>query len=64
VVTWGHGTTGIGDGCAPTRYDNPQDVTTIDPLLQRWIGAGYAVVRTDYEGLGTPGTHPYLIGRS
>lgn len=64
MVTWGHGTTGIGDGCAPTRYDNPQDVTTIDPLLQPWIAAGYAVVRTDYEGLGTPGTHPYLIGRS
>jgi pimeloyl-ACP methyl ester carboxylesterase len=34
------------------------------PLLQRWLRAGYAVVRTDYEGLGTPGAHPYLIGRS
>ena len=34
------------------------------PLLQRWLKAGYAVVRTDYEGLGTPGAHPYLIGRS
>ena len=34
------------------------------PLLQRWLKAGYAVVRTDYEGLGTPGEHPYLIGRS
>ncbi len=64
VVTWGHGTTGIADGCAPTRYDNAQDFGTIDPLLERWLGAGYAVVRTDYEGLGTPGTHPYLIGRS
>ena len=21
-------------------------------------------MRTDYEGLGTPGAHPYLIGRS
>ena len=34
------------------------------PLLQRWLKAGYAVVRTDYEGLGTPGAHPYLIGAS
>ena len=34
------------------------------PLLQRWLKAGYAVVRTDYEGLGTPGVHPYLVGRS
>jgi pimeloyl-ACP methyl ester carboxylesterase len=34
------------------------------PLLRRWLKAGYAVVRTDYEGLGTTGTHPYLVGRS
>jgi pimeloyl-ACP methyl ester carboxylesterase len=34
------------------------------PDLERWLTAGYAVVRTDYEGLGTPGVHPYLIGRS
>ena len=33
-------------------------------LLNRWLKAGYAVVRTDYEGLGTPGDHPYLIGVS
>jgi pimeloyl-ACP methyl ester carboxylesterase len=35
-----------------------------EPLLNRWLKAGYAVVRTDYEGLGTPGDHPYLIGVS
>jgi pimeloyl-ACP methyl ester carboxylesterase len=34
------------------------------PLITRWLKAGYAVVRTDYEGLGTPGVHPYLIGTS
>jgi dipeptidyl aminopeptidase/acylaminoacyl peptidase len=33
-------------------------------LLNRWLKAGYAVVQTDYEGLGTPGDHPYLIGVS
>ena len=33
-------------------------------MLGRWLKAGYAIVRTDYEGLGTPGDHPYLIGRS
>jgi pimeloyl-ACP methyl ester carboxylesterase len=62
VITWAHGTTGIADSCAPTRsnalggYDHA--------LLQGWLKAGYAVVRTDYEGLGTPGDHPYLIGVS
>src|SRR5438034_153657 len=24
--------------------------------------AGYAVIRTDYQGLGTPGIHEYLVG--
>jgi pimeloyl-ACP methyl ester carboxylesterase len=68
VITWGHGTTGIADKCAPSRdsASNPaHDVIAYAyPLLQRWLQAGYAVVRTDYEGLGTPGDHPYLIGRS
>jgi pimeloyl-ACP methyl ester carboxylesterase len=68
VVTYAHGTTGIADSCAPSRdvagtpvhaYNN-----YVFPLLQRWLKAGYAVVRTDYEGLGTPGVHPYLVGSS
>jgi pimeloyl-ACP methyl ester carboxylesterase len=62
VITWAHGTTGIADSCSPTRtnalggYDHA--------LLQGWLKSGYAVVRTDYAGLGTPGDHPYLIGAS
>ena len=68
VITWGHGTTGIADSCAPSRDSgsNPAHslISYAYPLLQRWLKAGYAVVRTDYEGLGTPGDHPYLIGRS
>ncbi len=68
VITYGHGTTGIADACAPSRDKaSSQAHDLIDyayPLLRRWLKAGYAVVRTDYEGLGTPGAHPYLIGRS
>ena len=68
IITWGHGTTGIADKCAPSRdsASNPAHglISYAYPLLQRWLKAGYAVVRTDYEGLGTPGPHPYLIGRS
>jgi pimeloyl-ACP methyl ester carboxylesterase len=69
VVTYAHGTTGIADACAPSRDTGPSsgadgtDLATA-PLLNGWIKAGYAVVRTDYEGLGGPGVHPYLIGRS
>jgi acetyl esterase/lipase len=69
VITYAHGTTGIADACAPTRSPGAADpvgayTSYVYPLLRRWLKAGYAVVRTDYEGLGTPGDHPYLIGRS
>jgi pimeloyl-ACP methyl ester carboxylesterase len=68
VITWDHGTTGIADVCAPSR-DSLGDpahiyIDYIYPLLGRWLQAGWAVLRTDYEGLGTPGIHPYLDGVS
>src|SRR3954467_4876124 len=62
VVTWAHGTVGIADACAPSRIGTQKNYDS--PLLNSWLKAGYAVVRTDYEGLGTPGPHPYLIGDS
>lgn len=39
-------------------------VTYAYPTLENWLAAGYAVLRSDYQGLGTPGPHPYLIGKS
>jgi pimeloyl-ACP methyl ester carboxylesterase len=66
VISWGHGTTGIADSCAPSRdtRGNPaHDYTAYAyPALNRYLKAGYAVVRTDYQGLGTPGTHEFLVG--
>jgi dienelactone hydrolase len=63
VITYAHGTTGVADSCAPTRgYDANDLVSYAYPLLRRWLKAGYAVVRTDYDGLGTPGVHGYLTG--
>jgi dienelactone hydrolase len=63
LITYAHGTTGAADACAPSRgYDAGELVSYAYPLLQRWLKAGYAVVRTDYEGLGTPGVHHYLHG--
>ena len=62
VVTWAHGTVGIADRCAPSGSGMPLSYDSA--LLNRWLRAGYAVVRTDYEGFGTPGAHPYLIGDS
>jgi pimeloyl-ACP methyl ester carboxylesterase len=60
IVSWAHGTTGIADQCAPSRFNVQQGYD--HPLMQRWLKAGFAVVRTDYQGLGTPGPHPYLNG--
>jgi pimeloyl-ACP methyl ester carboxylesterase len=68
VVTWAHGTTGIADSCAPSKANgrNAAHVYTSYsyPLLSGWLKRGYAVVRTDYQGLGTPGVHEYLGGTS
>lgn len=68
VFTWGHGSTGIADVCAPSAAPKSGPLggysNYINPLLNRVLKAGYVVVRTDYEGLGTPGEHPYLNGTS
>ena len=57
VVSWAHGTVGVGDQCAPSR--TPYEGRTRD-YLAHWLSEGYAVVATDYAGLGTPGAHAYL----
>ena len=66
VISWAHGTTGDAAACTPSldTADAPEHdyLGPIQPLLDRLVAAGYAVVATDYEGQGTPGVHPYLIG--
>lgn len=59
VVAWAHGTTGMADQCAPSL--NPLDDTALINVL---LAQGWAVAATDYEGLGTPGLHPYIVGES
>jgi pimeloyl-ACP methyl ester carboxylesterase len=59
VLSWAHGTTGIADVCAPS-IDGAAAVEIGRPFLE----AGITVVATDYEGLGTPGRHPYVAGVS
>ena len=69
VISWGHGTTGSADSCAPSRITSTTEgIGTYTSYMfsdfNAWLGAGYAVVMSDYEGLGTPGPHPYLVGPS
>ncbi|HYN69417.1 MAG TPA: lipase family protein [Candidatus Eisenbacteria bacterium] len=61
VLAWAHGTTGLADACAPSRAGvAAEDVLTIVDLARQ----GFVVAATDYEGLGTAGIHPYLVGPS
>ncbi|HEY3671089.1 MAG TPA: lipase family protein [Acidimicrobiia bacterium] len=61
VISWAHGTHGIADQCAPSRR---ADMVSLLPSIGKVVSQGYVVVATDYEGLGTPGIHPYLVGES
>jgi acetyl esterase/lipase len=61
VVAWAHPTTGVDDRCAPSNW--PEFYDTI-PHLTALLALDDVVVATDYEGLGTPGPHPYLVGVS
>jgi alpha-beta hydrolase superfamily lysophospholipase len=61
MVSWAHGTVGVADVCAPsTAGRSARDIT----YLTAWLKAGYAIVATDYRGLGTIGRHPYIDGLS
>ncbi len=60
VLSYAHGTVGLADRCAPSRK-----VGAVEQLLGLgFVAQGIAVVATDYEGLGTPGRHPYIVGQS
>ncbi len=61
VLSWAHPTTGVVDACAPSTLSSFWDLI---PGLSQFLAAGYVVAATDYQGLGTPGVHPYLIGVS
>jgi len=61
IVAWAHYTTGVSSRCAPTLLPN---LSGTIPGLETMLSRGYVVVATDYEGLGTPGVHAYLVGIS
>ncbi len=59
VVSYAHGTVGIADQCAPSVAGfNYVEL----PAIEQWLAAGYAVVATDYAGIGTAGVNAYLDG--
>jgi pimeloyl-ACP methyl ester carboxylesterase len=57
VIAWAHGTSGVARPCAPSAM---KDVYYGDEGLMPMVAAGFAVVATDYHGLGTEGPHQYV----
>ncbi|MGN7702280.1 lipase family protein [Cellulosimicrobium sp. 22601] len=62
VIAWAHGTTGYARGCAPSVLAEPFESGAFF-LLDDVLAHGWALVATDYVGLGTDGPHPYLVGQ-
>ncbi|WP_326770572.1 lipase family protein (plasmid) [Streptomyces sp. NBC_01591] len=59
IVAFAPGTQGLADKCAPSRQ--LADGTEYEALpIKKLLDQGYAVVVTDYQGLGTPGIHTYM----
>jgi pimeloyl-ACP methyl ester carboxylesterase len=61
LVAYAPGTQGWGDDCAPSASiaaGNFDEQFAVDNLLNK----GWAVVVTDYPGLGTPGQESYNVG--
>ncbi|MFE0101629.1 lipase family protein [Streptomyces sp. NPDC059009] len=63
LITYAVGTVGLGDKCAPSA-GFPGGTTAEAPLVNAALVRGYAVVVTDYEGLGTPGDHTYMVAKA
>jgi len=57
VIGWAHGTAGVARMCAPSLM---KDVYYGNEGLFPMLRAGFAVVASDYHGLGSDGQHEYL----
>ncbi|MBV9793282.1 MAG: triacylglycerol lipase [Actinobacteria bacterium] len=61
VVAYAPGTQGWGDQCAPSREIAAGDFDE-QFAVSNLLAKGWAVVVTDYPGLGTPGVEAYNVG--
>ncbi|WP_084962345.1 lipase family protein [Thermoactinospora rubra] len=63
IIGYAVGTHGLGDQCAPSASMSQGREAEL-ALVSLFLLKGFAVAITDYEGLGTPGTHTYMAGVS
>ncbi|GAB78860.1 lipase family protein [Austwickia chelonae] len=59
IVTYAPVTQGMADRCAPSRRA-ARFMAFEELFYWNLLRDGYAVAMTDYQGLGTPGTHTYM----
>lgn len=63
VVGYAPGTVGMADRCALSRSLS-DGMSYEGVMIHRMLQRGWVVALTDYQGLGTPGDHPYVVGHS
>jgi Secretory lipase len=63
LIGYAVGTHGIGDGAAPSRL-LPRGLEWEAGMISMVLARGWALAITDYQGLGTPGDHTYMVGRA
>jgi hypothetical protein len=66
IVAYAPFTAGMDDRCAPSKTlagESSGDLaaTFQNGFVDALLGKGFAVAQTDYEGLGTPGEHAYVM---
>jgi len=61
VISYAVGTRGLGDNCAPS-YTLAAGFDYERGFINSLLDEGWAVAVGDYQGLGTPGAHTYVIG--
>lgn len=62
LIGYAIGTHGIGDAAAPSRLLS-RGLEWEASMMAACLARGWAVAITDYQGLGTPGDHAYMVGR-
>ena len=64
MLAYTHGTVGVASNCAPSLLTRSDEQPLFLEGGAAFLAAGYVIAASDYQGLGTPGPHPYLVGNS
>lgn len=60
ILAWAHGSFGLADQCSPSLGYFQGNGASL-PVVSMATGSGAIFVASDYEGLGTPAEHPFMV---